>query len=221
MMTQFHMEKLANQTQTTKKYQKNIEQLGFKVTGDPGQYRTEVFDPKTNQRILQVFHPDSGTLLNAWLDEEPATKLQKDDPQKFEKLMTLTAYYESFMAVQQGLKNCWEVIKQTDKEFEQLGVYLQPKVGLLGSGFDDVQGFTLNLLVYDDDTDKDYMVLKFTSKVNFREDNDQINGSTTESASLGIKRDIKIPNKNKLADALNQLAQKLTEHVNDTTLIPD
>lgn len=45
--------------------------------------------------------------------------------------MTLTAHYASFMAVQQGLKNCWEVVKETDKEFEQLGVYLQPRVGLL------------------------------------------------------------------------------------------
>lgn len=220
-MTQFHMEEVVNQTQTTQKYQKNIEQLGFKVTGDPSQYRTEVFDPKTNQRILQVFHPDSEVLLNAWLDEEPATKLQENDPEKFEKLMTLTAHYESFMAVQQGLKNCWEVIKETDKEFEQLGVYLQPKVGLLGSGFDNVQGFTLNLIACDSATGQDYMVLKFTSKVNFGENNNQLNGSTTESVSLGIKRDIKIPNKDKLVDALNKLAQKSANHVNNTTLIPD
>lgn len=220
-MTQFHMEELANQTQTTKKYQKNIEQLGFKVTGDGNKYQTEVFDPETKQRILQVFHPDSGALLNAWLDEKPAIKLQKDDPQKFEKLMTLTAHYESFMAVQQGLKNCWEVIKQTDREFEQLGVYLQPKIGLLGSGFDDVQGFTLNLIVCDNNTGRDYMVLKFTSKVNFGENDDQINGNTTASASLGIKHDVKIPNKDKLIDALNKLAQKLAEHVNDTKLISD
>lgn len=220
-MTQFRIEKLANQTQTTKKYQKNVKQLGFKVTGNPSQYRTEVFDPKTNQRVLQAFHPDSGALLNAWLDEKSAIKLQKDDPQKFEKLMTLTAHYESFMAVQQGLKNCWKVIKQTDKEFEQLGVYLQPKVGLLGSGFDDVQGFTLNLSACDNTTGQDYMVLKFTSKVNFGENDDQINGNTTASASLGIKHDAKIPNKDKLIDALNKLAQKLAEHVNDTKLISD
>lgn len=220
-MTQFHMEDVVNQTQTTQKYQKNIEQLGFKVTGDPGQYQTEVFDPKTNQRILQVFHPDSDALLNAWLDEEPAIKLQKDDPQKFEKLMTLTAHYESFTAVQQGLKNCWEVIKETDKEFKQLGVYLQPKVGLLGSGFDDVQGFTLNLIACDNATGQDYMVLKFTSKVNFGENNDQISGNTSESASLGVKRDVKIPNKDALINALNKLAQQLVNHVNDTTLIPD
>lgn len=220
-MTQFRMEELANQTQTTKKYQKNVEQLGFKVTGDQGQYRTEVFDPKTNQRILQVFHPDSGALLNAWLDEEPAIKLQKDNPQKFEKLMTLTAHYESFMAVQQGLKNCWEVIKETDKKFEQLGVYLQPKVDLLGSGFDDVQGFILNLIVCDNDTGKDYMMLKFTSKVNFGDDNDRISGSTSESASLGIKHDVKIPNKDALINALNKLAQRLANHVNGTTLIVD
>lgn len=220
-MTQFRMEELANQTQTTKKYQKNVEQLGFKVTGDQGQYRTEVFDPKTNQRILQVFHPDSGALLNAWLDKEPAIKLQKDNPQKFEKLMTLTAHYESFMAVQQGLKNCWEVIKETDKKFEQLGVYLQPKVDLLGSGFDDVQGFILNLIVCDNDTGKDYMMLKFTSKVNFGDDNDRISGSTSESASLGIKHDVKIPNKDALINALNKLAQRLANHVNGTTLIVD
>lgn len=220
-MTQFHMEEVANQTQTTKKYQKNIEQLGFKVTGDPGQYRTEVFNPETNQRILQVFHPDSGALLNAWLDEEPAIKLQENNPEKFEKLMTLTAHYESFMAVQQGLKNCWEVIKETDKEFEQLGVYLQPKVGLLGSGFDDVRGFIIDLLVCDNTTDQDYVVLKFTSKVNFGEDNDQLNGSTTESASLGIKRDIEIPGKDALISALYELAQQLADHVNDTTLITD
>lgn len=221
MMTQFHMEKLANQTQTTKKYQKNIEQLGFKVTGDPGQYRTEVFDPKTNQRILQVFHPDSGALLNAWLDEEPVIKLQENNPEKFEKLMTLTAHYESFMAVQQGLKNCWEVIRETDKEFEQLDDYLQPKVGLIGSGFDDICGFTLNLNVCDSNTSKDYMVLKFTSKVNFGENNDQLSGSTSESASLGIKHDVKIPNKDALINALNKLAQKLADHINDTKLIPD
>lgn len=220
-MTQFRMEEVANQTQTTKKYQKNVEQLGFKVTGDPSQYQTEVFNPKTNQRILRVFHPDSGALLNAWLDEEPVIKLQKDDPQKFEKLMTLTAHYESFMAVQQGLKNCWEVIKETDKEFEQLGVYLQPKVGLLGSGFDDVRGFALNLIACDNNTGKDYMVLKFTSKVNFGDDTDQISGNTSESASLGIKRNVEIPNKDALINALNKLAQKLADHVNDTKLIPD
>lgn len=220
-MTQFHMADVTNQTQTTQKYQKNIERLGFKVTGDASKYRTEVFDPKTNQRVLQVFHPNSGALLNAWLDEEPVIKLQKDNPQKFEKLMTLTAHYESFMAVQQGLKNCWEVIKETDKEFEKLGVYLRPKVGLLGSGFNDVQGFTLNLIVCDNNTGESYMMLKFTSKVNFGDDNDQISGSTSESASLGIKHDVKIPNKDKLVDALNKLAQKLAEHINDTTLIPD
>lgn len=218
---QFHMADVTNQTQTTQKYQKNIERLGFKVTGDASKYRTEVFDPKTNQRILQVFHPDSGALLNAWLDEEPAIKLQKDDPEKFEKLMTLTAHYESFMAVQQGLKNCWEVIKETDKEFEQLGVYLQPKVGLLGSGFDDVQGFTLNLIACDNATGQDYMMLKFTSEVNFGKDNDQLNGSTSESASLGIKYDVKIPNKDKLINALNKLAQQLANRANDTNLIPD
>lgn len=220
-MMQFHMADVTNQTQTTQKYQKNIERLGFKVTGDASKYRTEVFDPKTNQRILQVFHPDSGALLNAWLDEEPAIKLQKDDPEKFEKLMTLTAHYESFMAVQQGLKNCWEVIKETDKEFEQLGVYLQPKVGLLGSGFDDVQGFTLNLIACDNATGQDYMMLKFTSEVNFGKDNDQLNGSTSESASLGIKYDVKIPNKDKLINALNKLAQQLANRANDTNLIPD
>lgn len=221
MMTQFHMEEVANQTQTTKKYQKNVEQLGFKVTGNTSQYRTEVFNPETNQRILQVFHTDSGALLNAWLDEEPAIKLQENNPEKFEKLMTLTAHYESFMAVQQELKNCWEVIKETDKEFEQLGVYLQPKVGLLGSGFDDVQGFTLNLIACDNATGQDYMMLKFTSKVNFGENNDQISGNTSESASLGVKRNIEIPGKDALISALNKLAQQLASHINDTVLIPD
>lgn len=215
------MEELANQTRATQKYQKNIEQLGFKVIGDASKYRTEVFNPKTNQRVLQVFHPDSGALLNAWLDEEPATKLQEIDPRKFEELMILTAHYESFMAVQQGLKNCWEVIKDTDKEFEKLGVYLQPKVGLLGSGFDDVQGFVLNLIVCGNDTGKHYMILKFTSKVNFEDSNDQIGGSMRESASLGIKHDVKIPNKDKLFDALNKLAQQLEKHANDTNLITD
>lgn len=220
-MTQFHMENIANQTQTTQKYQNNIEQLGFKVIGDASKYRTAIFNPKTSQRVLQVFHPDSGALLNAWLDEESAAKLQKDNLQKFEKLMILTAHYESFMVVQQGLKNCWEVIKETDKKFEQLGVYLQPKVGLLGSGFDDVQGFTLELIICSNDTGKDCMVLKFTSKVDFSDDSAQINGNTTESASLGVKRDVKIPNKDKLIDALNKLAQKLADHVDDTRLIPD
>lgn len=64
-MTQFHMEDAINQTQTTQKYQKNLKRLGFKVTGNQSRYHTDVFDPKTNQRILQIFHPDTGTLLNA------------------------------------------------------------------------------------------------------------------------------------------------------------
>lgn len=53
------------------------------------------------------------------------------------------------------------------------------------------------------------MVLKFTSKVNFNDDSMQINGDVTESASLGIKDSIKIPNKNKLIDTLKKLAQKI------------